>query len=376
MKLGVVDGLRHTNLTGYGALSRNIIFGLEELGHELALQARGDREWGKIERDARERLESFPVLKNVSEVDMILQVGTPASGKGYPKPTLIYTQNALGDLRDDWVAALRQADGCIVPSQFDKRVFDRYIDRVYVAHQSSDPKVFRPVPAWTEEGSRHFTFLFVGTYSYRKGIDLLLEAFLREFDPSEGVELLVHAPGLSADQGFNHLLSYLQRIKPRAHIRLFGRPLSPEWMCRIYNRADCVVTLSRGEGWCMPVTEALLCETPVIAPDSTAMGEYLTDDIAFLVPTREVEIGDIGDDPFARGFVAAYGHPGNLCYEPDVASAQSQMRAVVNDPDAASRKAVAGRSVIRDHVNWKSAIKQVEAACLDLLGSTAEPATA
>jgi len=126
----------------------------------------------------------------------------------------------------------------------------------------------------------------------------------------------------------------------------------------------------------MPVTEALLCETPVIAPDSTAMGEYLTDDIAFLVPTREVEIGDIGDDPFARGFVAAYGHPGNLCYEPDVASAQSQMRAVVNDPDAASRKAVAGRSVIRDHVNWKSAIKQVEAACLDLLGSTAEPATA
>jgi len=368
VNLHIVDGHRHARLSGYGMLSRNIVFELDELGHQIYLQ-RGDRLWETIERGARERLEALPIMERYEQVELVLQIGTPASCRHVPKPSLMYTQNALGDLRDDWIEALQAVDGCIVPSEFDRRVFERYFDRVYVARQSSDPQIFRPVPAWREEGSKRFTFLFVGSYSYRKGVDLLLEAFLREFSPEEDVELVMHTAGIGRGTEYNHLLSYLQRINAKAHVSVFGKSLTPEWMARLYNRSDCVITLTRGEGWCMPVTEALLCEVPVVAPRSTAMAEYLSDDIAYLVPVTERTIADI-DEAFGAGFVRAYGKRGNVCYEPSVDEARRQMRAVVDDPDAARHKAAAGRALIAEQVSWPNAVRDVERALLDLQASS------
>ena len=366
VKLFIKDGLRHTNLSGYGALSRNIILELDRLGHDVSLQRR-TREWQKIESGSAERLDSLARDRHPSKSDLVLQIGTPASCQSFRRPSLIYTQNALGDLRREWVEALRRADGCIVPSSFDKRVFDRYFDRVYIAHQSSDPRVFTPRPAQRKLGSDRFTFLFVGSYGFRKGIDLLLEAFLREFNSSEGVELALRCPGAGTGNEFNHLLGYIQRINPQAHVTLFGAALPPEAMCRMYNRADCVITLSRGEGWCMPVTEALLCEVPVIAPDSTAMSDYLDEDIAFLVRVTERRISDIPEEGIATGFVRFYGEAGNVCYEPDVGAARIQMRTVVTDYEAAKHKAVAGRQVIEREFNWAKAAKGIERACVDTL---------
>jgi glycosyltransferase involved in cell wall biosynthesis len=369
MKVAIMDGLRHTNLSGYGMLCRSIIFGFDDLGHDVYVHPHGDRQWGKIEAGARDRLEALPELASFDEVDLVLHIGTPNSVRSYPKPTVIYTQNALGDLTEEWVDALDEVDACIVPSEFDRRVFERYLERVYVAQQSSDSLLFRPRPAWKEQGAETglFTFLFVGSYSFRKGIDLLLEAFLAEFDAEEKVELLIQAPDAGTGV-FNHLLSYIQRINPTGRIRLQGNSLSPEWMCRLYNESQCMVTLSRGEGWGMPITEALLCETPVIAPDSTAMGEYLNDDIAYLVPVREREISKI-EDPFGAGFVEVYGKPGNTCFDPDVAVAREQMRAVFEDYETAKSKAARGREVIERDVSWRNAVEDIERACMDFLES-------
>jgi glycosyltransferase involved in cell wall biosynthesis len=367
MRLAIMDGLRHTNLSGYGMLCRSIIYGFDDLGHEVYLHPHADREWGKIEDGARARLEEMPELASFDDVDLVLHIGTPKSARSYPKPAIIYTQNALGDLIDEWVTALQQVDACIVPSEFDRRVFGRYLDRVYVARQSSDPRLFRPWPRWKEDGSDVFTFLFVGSYSYRKGLDLLLEAFLGEFDANEEVELLIQAPGAGAGAQ-NHIDSFIKSLNPGATVELRGNALSPEWMCRIYNESQCLVTLSRGEGWGMPITEALLCETPVIAPDSTAMGEYLNDEIAYLVPVHEREIAEISE-PFGKGFAEVYGKPGNTCYDPDVSVAREQMRRVFSNYEAAKQRAVRGREVIEQEVNWPNAVKDVERACLDFLES-------
>ena len=49
---------------------------------------------------------------------------------------------------------------------------------------------------------------------------------------------------------------------------------------------------SRGEGWCMPLSEALLCGLPVIAPASTAMAEYLDQSVAELIPVHATAAAD------------------------------------------------------------------------------------
>ena len=372
LKIYVADGLRHRNLSGYGMLARNLILGLAALGHDVRLRA-SDREWGNIEQGARERLQALPQVTNIDFADIVLQISVPMSCGRYHKPSLIYTQNALGELPPDWIEALAAADGVIVPSQFDRAVFARHFSHVSVAGQSSDPAIFKPVSGWRQEGSERFTFLFVGSYSFRKGVDLLLEAFLTEFSPEEPVELLLQTPGAGRGDEFNHCLRTIQKFNPLGQVRLRGNELAPEWMNRLYNQCDCVITMSRGEGWCMPLTEALLCGRPVIAPRSTAMAEYLDDSGGELVETRELPASE-APAPFGSGFAKVYGFPGVTYNEPDISRARVAMRRVYEDHPAALEKARAGRNQILTQYSWSNAARQVERACLSLLSE--QPAIA
>jgi glycosyltransferase involved in cell wall biosynthesis len=250
--------------------------------------------------------------------------------------------NALGELKPEWVEALRVWDAIVVPSEFDRAVFARHFERVFVAPLGSESRTFKPVPAWRAEGGNRFTFLFVGSYSFRKGVDVLLAAFLSEFDGEEPVELLIQSPGAGQHEEFSHCLELIRTYNPMGRVRLRGAMLAPAWMNRLYNRCDCVVTLSRGEGWCMPLTEALLCGIPVIAPNSTAMGEYLDGSVATMVPVRELPAAD-APGLFADNLRTPYGFPGVTYYEPDVNAARAAMRSVYEAYPQALEKARAGR---------------------------------
>jgi glycosyltransferase involved in cell wall biosynthesis len=364
----VADGLRHRQLSGYGALARNLIFGLVELGHDVRLRA-SERPWENIERGARERLSCLPQMsaQEREQADVILQIRSPPRCGSFAKPSLIYTQNALGDLPPDWVRALRAADGVIVPSEFDRSVFARHFRRVHVAGQSADPAIFKPLARErADERSSPFTFLYVGSYSFRKGVDLLLEAFLREFRADEPVQLRLQCPGAGRGEEFNHCLQTIQRLNPRGRVSLNADERSPEAMNHLYNASDCVVTLSRGEGWCLPLNEALLCEVPVIAPRSTGMAEYLDDSIAELLPTRELP-AEQAQSTFAGTFAKVYGRPGITYHEPDVSAARAVLRRVYEQPLAARAKARAGRERILTRFTWAHAASAVEQACRALL---------
>jgi glycosyltransferase involved in cell wall biosynthesis len=367
----VADGLRHRQLSGYGALARNLILGLSAIGHDIRLRA-SERAWESIEQGARERLLALPQVDRESRelADLVLQIRSPPRCSAFAKPTLIYTQNALGDLPPEWIAALEQADGVIVPSEFDRRVFARHLPKVFVAGQSADAMVFKPdATARAEAAPERFSFLYVGSYSFRKGVDLLLEAFLREFSPQEPVELLLHCPGASRKDQLDHFQDTVGRFASHSGVHLSAEERSPEEMCRLYNQSDCVVTLSRGEGWCLPLAEALLCETPVVAPRSTGMVEYLDDSIAELVATRELPASE-ARSPFAGTFSTVYDHPGVTYYEPSLEQAQGAMRRVYEDRGAASMKAQLGRERILNRFSWSQAVRDVEHACFSLLSDT------
>jgi glycosyltransferase involved in cell wall biosynthesis len=370
LRILVVDGLRHTKLTGYGIIARNLILGLLERGNEIQLQGY-DREWEAIEPYAREILEELPRVSGPAAADVVLQIGTPPTARRkWDKPALIYTMNALGDLRPEWLEPLSMVDAAIVPSECDRKVFAKYLERVYVARLGSDPRAFMPDPDAQAQRWSPFTFLFVGSYSFRKGVDLLLEAFLTEFDPSEPVDLILQAAGARTGVHTNHLTSYLKRLNPNARVRMSGSNLSTAEMCRLYNQVDCSVTMTRGEGWCMPVTESLLCGTPVISPRSTAMAEYLTDDMADLMEVDELEVLALPEEPvnsFWGAFRKTYGDPGITYWEPRVADAQRFMRQAYAVPEQAREKAVAGRQSLLTETTWPKAAEAVERACADVV---------
>jgi glycosyltransferase involved in cell wall biosynthesis len=352
-------------------LARNLALGLAGRGHDVHLRA-NDRPWGAIEQGARARLEALPHDGGDGRelADLVLQVRSPPNCGPYTRPTLIYTQNALGGLPPEWIAALSTADGIVVPSEFDRAVFTRHFSRVYVAGQSADAAIFKPRAEERAGAPETFSFLYVGSYSFRKGVDLLLRAFLEEFSAEEPVELRLQCPGAGRGDEFNHCMRTIQHLNPQGRVRLNAGERSPEWMSRLYNQSDCVVTCSRGEGWCMPLTEALLCEVPVIAPRSTGMAEYLDDSIAELISTSEIPAAHAAS-PFAATFAAVYDHPGISYYEPSVAETRTAMRRVYEDHPAAREKAGAGRRRIMSDFSWERAIDDLERACQSLLADMA-----
>ena len=106
--------------------------------------------------------------------------------------------------------------------------------------------------------------LFVGRLEPRKNLRLALEAFGRIADP--GVRLVVVGRDDFEDR---EVLSRLAH-EPRA-IQLVDVPA--DQLVELYRRAAVLVFPSLGEGWGLPVLEALAAGTPVIASDVTAIPE-------------------------------------------------------------------------------------------------------
>jgi glycosyltransferase involved in cell wall biosynthesis len=369
LRILVIDGLRHTKLTGYGRLSRGVIQGLVACGHEVHLQTH-PREWERVLPAERALLESLPRARSEAGVDVVLMIGSPPSTKPnrWSKPSLMFTMNDLGGrLPPDWLPALDGVDGVIVPGEFHRRVFARHVDRVYVAALGADSPSFYPEPEVRERLWGAFSLLYVGSYAFRKGTDLLLETFLEEFHPSEPVELVLQCSGADPRHAGRYLQAALARGRPGARVRMSGNPLSEDALRRLYTQADCFITLTRAEGWGLPVGEALLCGTPVIAPGSSGIGEYLGAEHAELIGVQQRPVAELAPAGFGGSFRAQYGLAGITYDEPDAHEARAAMRRVIADPATARAKAVRAREFLLANYTWQDCARRVEAACRDLI---------
>ncbi|PNA31995.1 glycosyltransferase, partial [Pseudomonas sp. MPR-AND1A] len=56
---------------------------------------------------------------------------------------------------------------------------------------------------------------------------------------------------------------------------------------RLYEAASYYVNASRCEGLCLPLMEFMACGKPAIAPNHTAMKDYIDDSVAFIVRSSE-----------------------------------------------------------------------------------------
>lgn len=361
----VDDGASHTQLTGYGNLSRAVLLALDQFTDmEVMIRQRPAEipEWVR-EKSA---LDAIPVWRPGDEYDCVLHICSPERRIREKKPSLVYTQNALSMLKPEWINGLKRADGIIVPGEFDARVFRRHFQNVHICHQYVDDQVFKPRPNYRTEGPSAFSYLFVGSFSYRKGVDLLLRAFPKAFDNGQEVNLTLHcSSGFENDQ-FNYVLDAARALPRTLSVSVFNGNKTPAWMARIYNRHDVVVSLSRGEAWCMPVHEALLSHKPVIAANSTAMGEYLPKHGTIKVPTKAISVSQISD-PFGGSFRAQYGFAENMSFEADTDASVAAFRQISSDYESYSAAAHTARRIIIGTYSRKSMAMKMLAAIQSVL---------
>ncbi len=170
----------------------------------------------------------------------------------------------FGALPAAWLDPLRSADEIWVPSEYVRAMYlaaGLPPERIVTIPNGVDPVRFHP-PSDAELATRtgeRLRFLFVGGLIGRKGADLLLPAWQRAFAGRDDVVLTIKDFG-SADL---YRGGHRDELRAWAHsgraprVELAPEQLSTEAMGALYRSADVLVHPYRGEGFAMPVLEAM-----------------------------------------------------------------------------------------------------------------------
>ena len=120
-----------------------------------------------------------------------------------------------------------------------------------------------PVPVELPSGV--FNFLHVSSCFPRKGADVLVRAFCEEFGQTDGVCLIIKTFPNPHNTIEELVREADRRYRGHAPIRIIMDSITRGQMRFLLENANCLVSASRGEGFGLPVAEAMLLGCPVIA---------------------------------------------------------------------------------------------------------------
>jgi glycosyltransferase involved in cell wall biosynthesis len=143
-----------------------------------------------------------------------------------------------------------------------------------------------------------FTFLFFGTWKKRKGWPQLIEAFLKEFDISDNVQLLIKTDRImKSQQDIANLKQSLGlSLKETAPIIYEGRILTELELPRFIKSVDCLISPTLGEGFCIPGLQSMALEVPIIITNFSGCCDYATQETATLIePNGFILLNDLDD---------------------------------------------------------------------------------
>ncbi len=138
----------------------------------------------------------------------------------------------------------------------------------------------KPYPLKTRKGTK---FLHISSAFPRKGVDVLLEGYFEAFTKADDV-CLVLKTFPNPHNNVEEILKQLRSRYPHApEVEWINRDLTDEELNRLYKAADCYVQAARGEGFGLPVAEAMLAKLPVIVSANSGMADFCNEENALLV---------------------------------------------------------------------------------------------
>lgn len=216
-----------------------------------------------------------------------------------------------------WIRrSLRGAAVCIAPSQATADEAERWAGRpsgeIVVSYHGVDLDRFTPAARRGEADMRSRLGLgsegylaFVGTVEPRKNVPALLDAVV-ELDAGRGPVRLFLAGGPGWDEDAVRRLSQPPADAPFRWLGYVDEDLLPAFLAS----ADLVAYPSEGEGFGLPVLEAMAAGVPVVTTDRLAVPEVGGDAVVYAEPTREGLVDAIGgllDDPRRRRAIGEAG---------------------------------------------------------------------
>ncbi|MEM9930728.1 MAG: glycosyltransferase family 1 protein [Bacteroidota bacterium] len=207
--------------------------------------------------------------------------------KAYPE-TYPFFDRQIYDFKFRY--ACEEADRVIAISEHTKRDIIKYYgisaEKIDVVYQSIAPLFFEPKdPGHDQETIQRLNLpqeflLYVGSIQERKCVDLIIQAY-EILQPSERIPLIIVGSGSAYEQrmmehvaaaGLNDLVIRLSGLSDNRDLK------------SLYGQASALVYPSKYEGFGLPVTEALLCQTPAITTTASSLPEAGGPDSLYITP--------------------------------------------------------------------------------------------
>ena len=256
-----------------------------------------------------------------------------------------------GALPKDWIEPMRwQVDELWVPSN--------YVREVYINSGIPDSKVF-VIPNGVDYNNfnsladpmlldtrKSFKFLFVGGTIPRKGIDVLLDAYTSAYSRSDDVCLVIKDMGADTfyrGQSGTEQIVAIQKSEDAPEILYLRENLTARNMAGLYTACDCLVHPYRGEGFGLPVAEAMACGLPVLVTKGGACDDFCNDNNSFLIESQRRPIVMNDTELCENGWV----------FEPNKDDLIRRLRFIYENKDEGRKIGAVAAIEIRGLVSWE-----------------------
>ena len=246
--------------------------------------------------------------------------------------------NKLLEFDQIWVPSQWQAD-CTIEQ-------GAHPDTVKVVPEGVDINTFYPEDPQTtlDYVDGRFKFILFGRWDYRKSTKEIIETFLKEFDPSDPVDLIISVDNPYSGDSHGTTEKRLEHygfIDERIKIKHF--PSREDYITYLKN-GHVFLSCARSEGWNLPLIEAMACGTPSIYSACSGQMEF--------AKGKGLPVKILGEKP---AMDADYNHfnssVGNY-YEPDYKDLARVMRDAFENYTDHKKRAVEEAKFIHRDFNW------------------------
>jgi GT2 family glycosyltransferase len=343
--------------SGYAVSSREMVLQLDSLRVDVRLAYLYGTDWMDTQRDDHRLAAMRRRPKDLSLPQVVYGSGDLfcKNGGAY---RIGYTMLEVDGIPADWISLANALDEIWVPSTFNRETFLQSGLRVpvYVMPLGVNPDYFNPKVRASRPSDR-YTFFSVFEWGERKAPEVLLRAYHEAFSRQDSVLLLLKVintdPGVDVQREIAAL--GLPGDGPPVAI-LYNQELPVHQMGSLYRSVDCFVASTRGEGWGMPILEAMACGLPVIATNWSAHTDFISEDVAYPLEVARL-IPAEAKCPYYEGFQWA---------DPDQDHLVQLMRHVYTNREEAAAKGARASEVALGNWTWRHAAQKIKERLLSI----------
>lgn len=259
-----------------------------------------------------------------------------------------------------WVWALNLVDEIWTGSEYSKKAFiDSGVKKpIHIFPQAVDSPPEHTKPFKIKD-KPEFLFYSIFQWIERKDPKSLLTAYWKEFQGHDDVGLLIKTyVNIFTQEETAQIMRQIEawkRTLNQTHypkVYLYTQELEKNNIWRFHATGDCYVSTARGEGWGIPVAEALKSGKPVISTGLGGVNEFIPKDAALLTKYSMTDV-------FNMDFVPWYDQD-QKWGQVDVDDLRKKMRAVYENKEDAKKMGLRGKKFADEKLSYMAVGSQLK----------------